>query len=129
VKIKIASKKNIEEAINDVFKKQHQIISLKNLHEVVNSYLKKKLCKVSTSRLKKTIIEMKNIEIKIKKRRIKGKQFSKCPVCGNDLKKIFGIDVFNRKKHIGFRCNHCGFKSGLDYTIPREYIFLKKDLD
>jgi predicted RNA-binding Zn-ribbon protein involved in translation (DUF1610 family) len=126
VKKKIASQKDIEEAINQVFKKQHQIISLKALHELVNNELKKKLCKVSMNKLKKSVIGIKGLEIKIKKRRMKGKQFSKCPVCGNGLDKIFGRDAFNRKKDIGFKCKRCGFKSGLECSYPREYIFLKK---
>ena len=126
MKKKTASQKNIEEAIKEVFKKHRQITSLKSLHEMVNDELKKKLCKVSMNRLKKVVIRTKDIEINIKKRRIKGRQFSKCPVCGNGLEKIFGKDAFNRKKHIGFKCKQCGFKSGLDYTVPREYIFFKR---
>jgi predicted RNA-binding Zn-ribbon protein involved in translation (DUF1610 family) len=126
VKVKKASQKDLEEAINEVFKHYPQISSLKRLHEMVSDELKKKLCKASIGRLKRAVLEMKDVEIKIKKRTIRGKQLSKCPVCGNGFEKIFGVDAFNRKKHIGFKCKECGFKSGLEYTVPREYIFLKR---
>ena len=126
MKEKRPSRKVIEEAINEVFKKHPQIVSLKILHELVNNELKKKMCKVSIVRLKKIVIGMKNIEIKIRIRKIKGKQPSRCPVCGNGLEEIFGIDAFNRKRQIGFKCKQCGFKSDLNYTAPREYVFLRK---
>jgi predicted RNA-binding Zn-ribbon protein involved in translation (DUF1610 family) len=125
VKVKKASQKDLDEAINEVFTRHPQIYSLKSLHQMVNDVLKKKLCKVSIGRLKRVLLGRKDIEIRVKKRTIKGKQLSKCPVCGNELEKVFGVDAFNRKKHIGFKCKECGFKSGLEYTVPREYIFLK----
>ncbi len=115
----------LEEAIKKITSQIHQVNSLNILYKLVkkefgNSY------KFSKERLKRIVFKIENIEVKIKKRIVKNKKPEKCPVCGNGLKKVYGKDVFNRVKHIGFKCDKCNFSMGLECALPVKYIFIKK---
>jgi len=124
-KIAKASREEIEGIISSIFEQKPFVLSLKELHEMVNKKLGNSR-HISLSRLKRIAVSMKGIEVKIKKKIMRGKPKEKCPVCLKDLVKVFGKDVFNRPKHVGFRCKHCGFTCGLEYTLPRQYIFSKR---
>ncbi|MEM5799780.1 MAG: hypothetical protein QXZ43_03920 [Candidatus Aenigmatarchaeota archaeon] len=123
--MKRATKKQIDDAIDKVFQERNYIKTLKQVHEYVNEKIKP--VRISLPRLKKILLKRKDIVVKVKKRELKNKKIENCPVCGCEFEKIFGLDAFGQKRHIGYKCKCCNFKIGLFYSVPYEYLFKRKE--
>lgn len=131
MKSKKTPSKLIIKIIKDILTKKRIVVTLRELHFLVNKELKKQSFSysISPNRVKKLVLEIPDIKVKTKKRRDKKRQIlKKCPVCNNEIIKIFGKNVFGKKIQIGYNCKRCGYSADLLSTIPKEYIFFLKKM-
>ena len=48
---------------------------------------------------------------------------TKCPVCGERVKRLKNMTVFGGTVTLGFKCPKCGYWSGLRRRVPTRYVF------
>jgi len=85
---------------------------------------------LSPRRVKKLVLKIPVIEIRAKTKRIlKKKKLQECPICGGEIRKVFGKNLLNEKIHLGYACKVCGFRTDLKSFVPRRYIFVFKTID
>jgi len=52
---------------------------------------------------------------------------STCPVCSKRMKHIKNLTVYGGSVDLGYRCQRCGYWTGLKSRRPVRYIFTSKD--
>jgi len=50
----------------------------------------------------------------------------RCPVCGSKTKRQRNMTVFGGTVTLGFRCETCGYWTGLKRRVPTRYVFTRK---
>ena len=126
----IPSDKEIEDSLKRVLKKFRTVNTQYKLRELVNKDLNKKKKKfgVSGSRLRNIAIKSDFVKLEIHSREGDPKKImNKCPVCGNNLKRVKNLTIWGGEVTIEFKCNRCGYWTGKKKRIPTRYVFhLKK---
>ena len=122
----ISSDEIIKKGLMNVFKKVHTVNSQKELKILIKKEIKtkKKNYSVSEKRLRNIALETDFIKIDIHSRQgDPNKILSKCPVCGNSLKRVKNLTIWGGEVTIEFRCSKCGYWTGKKKQIPTRYIF------
>ena len=126
------SDKQVESALNKVFKKIHTVSSQSKLKQMVDKELKQNKVKnkigVSPSRLRNIAIASDFVKLEIHSREGDPKKImTKCPVCSSSLKNVKNLTIWGGKVTLEFRCPNCGYWTGKKKRIPTRYVFhLKK---
>jgi len=113
--------------IKEVLKKRGVVESQEDLCFHVLYVLKKydKKYVLSPRRVKELVIKIPNVEIKAKTKKVpKMTKLEKCPICYKKVDKIYGKNLLNKRIHIGYICNRCGYTTDLESFIPMKYIFI-----
>ena len=50
----------------------------------------------------------------------------RCPVCGEKTKRLRNMTVYGGTVTLGYRCDRCGYWTGLKIRVPTRYIFTRK---
>ena len=115
--------------IKEVLRRRGVVQSQEDLCAIVLEKLRKydKAYVLSPRRTKNLVIKIPNIEIKAKTKRVpRMTKLEKCPVCKKKVNKIHGKNLLNKKIHIGYVCERCGYTTDLEAFMPMKYIFLWK---
>ena len=126
------SDKQVENALSNVFKKNHTVTSQSKLKKMVDKELNHSKVKtkfgVSPSRVRSIAIDSDFVKLEIHSREGDPKKImTKCPVCSNVLKKVKNLTIWGGKVTLEFRCSNCGYWTGKKKRIPTRYVFhLKK---
>ena len=122
----IPSDKDIQKALNVVFKKTHIVNSQKELKKLVEKELRTKDKKfgVSGKRLRHLAINSDLINLDIHSREGDPKKIlTKCPVCDSHLKRVKNLTIWGGEVTLEFRCIKCGYWTGKKKRIPKRYTF------
>ena len=115
--------------IKEVMRRRGVVQSQEDLCGIVLEKLRKydKTYVLSPRRTKTLVIKIPNIEIKAKTKKMpRMTRLEKCPVCRRKVSKIHGKNLLNKKIHIGYVCERCGYTTDLEAFMPMKYIFLWK---
>ena len=116
--------------IKEVLRRRGVVQSQEDLCAIVLEKLRKydKAYVLSPRRTKNLVIKIPNIEIKAKTKRVpRMTKLEKCPVCKKKVNKIHGKNLLNKKIHIGYVCDRCGYTTDLESFMPMKYIFILKN--
>ncbi len=116
--------------IKEVMSKRGVVQSQEDLSEIVLERLRKydKNYVLSPRRVKNIVIKIPNIEIKAKTKRVpRMSKLEICPICDKKISKIYGKNLLNKKIHVGYVCDRCGFTTDLEAFMPMKYIFIWKN--
>ena len=115
--------------IKEVLRRRGVVQSQEDLCVIVLEKLRKydKTYVLSPRRTKNLVIKIPNVEIKAKTKRVpKMTKLERCPVCNKKVSKIHGKNLLNKKIHIGYVCERCGYTTDLEAFMPMKYIFIWK---
>jgi len=115
--------------IKEVMRRRGVVQSQEDLCAIVLEKLRKydKTYVLSPRRTKNLVIKIPNIEIKAKTKRMpKMTKLERCPICVKKVSKIHGKNLLNKKIHIGYICERCGYTTDLEAFMPMKYIFIWK---
>ena len=115
--------------IKEVMRRRGVVQSQEDLCAIVLEKLRKydKAYVLSPRRTKTLVIKIPNIEIKAKTKRIpRMTKLEKCPVCVKKVSKIYGKNLLNKKIHIGYVCERCGYTTDLESFMPMKFLFILK---
>ena len=116
--------------IKEVLRRRGVVQSQEDLCAIVLEKLRKydKAYVLSPRRTKNLVIKIPNIEIKAKTKRVpRMTKLEKCPVCKKKVNKIHGKNLLNKKIHIGYVCERCGYTTDLEAFMPMKYVFILKN--
>ncbi len=127
-KYRIPKEEQILEAIEKVFGKRRVVDSQRRLKQLVEKELSnKEKYGVGEVRLRHLTIGIPWLEMEIHYRQSPEKRaLMKCPVCKSKLKKVRNLTVFGGTVTLGFKCETCGYSSGLKRRIPIRYVFTRR---
>jgi len=115
--------------IKEVMRRRGVVQSQEDLCAIALEKLRKydKAYVLSPRRTKNLVIKIPNIDIKAKTKRVpRMTKLEKCPVCRKNVSKIHGKNLLNKKIHIGYVCDRCGYTTDLEAFMPMKYIFIWK---
>lgn len=115
--------------IKEVMRRRGVVQSQEDLSAIVLKKLRKydKSYVLSPRRTKNLVIKIPKIGIKAKTKRVpKMTKLKRCPVCVKKVSKIYGKNLLNKKIHIGYVCERCGYTTDLEAFMPMKYIFIWK---
>jgi hypothetical protein len=126
----IPSDNDIRYALRSVLNKLHFVGSQNKLKYLVLEELNKKEDKfgVTASRIRNIAISSNFVTVDIHSRESDlDKPISKCPVCGDSLRRVKNLTIWGGEVTIRLRCAKCNYWTGKKKRIPTRYIFhLKK---
>ncbi len=127
-KYRIPKEEQILEAIEKVFGKRRVVDSQRRLKQLVEKELSnEEKYGVGEVRLRHLTIGIPWLEMEIHYRQSPEKRaLMKCPVCKSKLKKVRNLTVFGGTVTLGFKCETCGYSSGLKRRIPIRYVFTRR---
>jgi len=129
MKYHIASDEQIRKSLDHVLKKYRTINSQFKLRNLVNDDLKSNRIKytVSPQRLRNIAVQSNFVKLEIHTREGDPKKLmTKCPVCGNTLKRVKNLTIWGGEVTIEFNCARCGYWTGKKKRIPIRYVFHNK---
>ena len=115
--------------IKEVMRRRGVVQSQEDLCAIVLEKLRKydKAYVLSPRRTKNLVIKIPKIEIKAKTKKMpKMTRLEKCPVCKKKVSKIHGKNLLNKRIHIGYVCERCGYTTDLEAFMPMKYIFIRR---
>ena len=122
----IPSDDQVVKAVRKVFKKYRTITSPRHLKALVEKELKtkKKQYHASGPRLRHLVLQSGIANIEIHSREgDPHKLLTRCPVCGQQLKRIKNLTVWGGEVTIEYRCSFCKYWTGKKKRIPTRYVF------
>ena len=122
----IPSDEQVLDVLEKVLKKFRTINSQNKLKRLVTKELstKKKNFGISGSRLRNIAINSDFVKLEIFTREgDPRKLMTKCPVCGNMLKRVKNLTIWGGEVTIEFRCAKCSYWTGKKKRIPIRYVF------
>lgn len=124
-KYQIPKDEQVLSALESVFSAHRSVNSQRRLKKLVESELSnEENYRVGEVRLRHLAIDVPWIDIEIYCRVSPEKRaLVKCPVCKGRLKKVRNLTVFGGTVTLGFKCEKCGYSSGLRRRIPILYVF------
>ncbi len=126
---KIAKKETIKDLVREVLKRRLVVESQEELCELVLMELRKEDegYSLSPARVRDVALELSEITVKAKTRRAAGiEKPERCPVCGGKISEVKTKNLRGEEIAVGYKCESCGFRSGLEAFAPRKYVFLWK---
>lgn len=82
----------------------------------------------SPKRLRRTIYDIKEIEVSIRYTKKKMRTTKDCPICGSKLFRVRNMNLEGKRKTLGHKCKLCGYNSTRDGK-PLIYTFRLKNHD
>lgn len=127
-KYRIPKDEQILEAIEKVFGKRRVVDSQRGLKQLVEKELgNKEKYGVGGVRLRHLTIGIPWLEMEIHYRESAERRAPyRCPVCKSKLKKVRNLTIFGGTVTLGFKCETCGYSSGLKRRIPIRYVFTRR---
>ena len=126
----IPSDEHITEALKKVLTDYRTISTQNKLQELVKNELKttKQEFGVSGHRLRFLALQSGLVDLEIHTREgDPHKALTKCPVCGDILKRVKNLTIWGGEVTIEFSCPSCRYWTGKKKRIPTRYVFhLKK---
>ncbi len=118
----------IRAAISRVFQTRHEVSSQRALKRLVEREVRgSENFRVGEERIRRLAIESGLTRLEIRAREADERRgLTKCPVCGERVKRIKNMTVFGGTVTLGFRCPKCGYWSGLRRRVPTRYVFHRR---
>jgi predicted RNA-binding Zn-ribbon protein involved in translation (DUF1610 family) len=126
---KIPPKDKLIELIKQAVSTRIKIDSQEELADLVLFQLRKedKKFTLSPTRAKRIALEIPEIEVRAKTKRVIGLQkIERCPICESQIIERRVKNLVNRDIVIGYKCTKCGYESDLEAFMPMKYIFVWK---
>ena len=117
----------IKAALARVFQTRHEVPSQRALKRLVERDLRgSENFRVGGERVRHLAIDSGLIGLEIHTRESEQKKgLTKCPVCGERVKRLKNMTVFGGTVTLGFKCPKCGYRSGLRRRVPTRYVFTR----
>jgi hypothetical protein len=119
----------IIEAIKDALQRHGVISSQKKMTELVLRELRRHDSDyvVGEQKVRRLTIknDLANIQIHGRDTRAKTSAGA-CPVCGGKTKRIRNLTVYGGTVTVGYKCDTCGYWTGLRQRVPTLYVFSPK---
>ena len=118
----------IRAAISRVFQTRHEVPSQRALKRLVEREVRgSENFRVGGARVRRLVIDSGLVGVEIHARESEEKKgLTRCPVCGERVKKLKNMTVFGGTVTLGFKCPRCGYWSGLRRRIPTRYVFRRR---
>ena len=102
--------------------------SQRKLKRLVEKELKaEEVFKVGGERLRRIAIDSKLFDLRILTRETEKRKSSvNCPVCASRLRRLRNMTVFGGTVTLGYKCETCGYWTGLRRRVPVRYIFTRR---
>ena len=102
--------------------------SQRKLKRLVEKELKaEEVFKVGRQRLRRIAINSRLFDLRILTRETEQrKSLVKCPVCTSRLRRLRNMTVFGGTVTLGYKCETCGYWTGLRRRVPVRYVFMRK---
>ena len=129
MKYHIASEEQIQKSLKKILNQYRIVNSQLKLKELITKDLRTKKVKygVSGQRIRDIAIKSNFVKLEIHTREGDPKKLlTKCPVCGNTLKRVKNLTIWGGEVTIEFNCSRCGYWTGKKKRIPTRYVFHKK---
>ena len=125
---RIPSDDVVRAALTRVFQTRHEVTSQRTLKRLVQRDLKgTENFRVGEGRVRHLAIDSGLIALEIRARESREKKgITRCPVCGERVKKLKNMTVFGGTVTLGFKCPRCGYWSGLRRRVPTRYVFRRR---
>ncbi len=124
---RIPSSEQIRAAIVRVFQTRHEVTSQRALKRLVEKDLRgSENYRVGEGRVRHVAIDSGLVTLQIHTREADQKKgLTKCPVCGERVKRLKNMTVWGGTVTLGFKCPKCGYWSGLRRRVPVRYVFTR----
>jgi hypothetical protein len=125
----IASDEQIQISLEKILNQYRTVTSQSRLRDLITKDLGTKKIRygVSGSRIRDIAIKSNFVKLEIHTREGDPKKLmTKCPVCGNTLKRVKNLTIWGGEVTIEFNCSRCGYWTGKKKRIPTRYVFHKK---
>jgi len=124
---RIPSEEQIRAAIARVFQTRHEVASQRALRHLVERELRgSENFRVGEERVRHIAIDSGIVVLQIHTREADQKRgLTKCPVCGERVKRLKNMTVWGGTVTLGFKCPKCGYWSGLRRRVPVRYVFTR----
>ncbi len=124
---RIPSDELIRAAIARVFQTRHEVTSQRALKRLIERDLRgSENFRVGEERVRHLAIDSGLVGLEIHTRESEQKRgLTKCPVCGERVKRLKNMTVFGGTVTLGFKCPKCGYRSGLRRRVPIRYVFTR----
>ena len=128
VEYRIPSDDRIRASLVRVFSTRHEVNSQRHLKRLVEKDLKgEEVFRVGGPRLRQLAIDSGLVDLEIHCREtIEMRSMVKCPVCGERLQRVRNMTVFGGTVTLGYRCDRCGYWTGLRKRVPTRYVFTRR---
>jgi hypothetical protein len=126
----IPSTEQIKNALNKVLKEFRTVQSQNKLRKLIIKKLntKKEKYGLTGGRLRNIAIHSDFVKLEIHSREGDPRKImTRCPVCGNNLKRVKNLTIWGGEVTIEFSCNKCGYWTGKKKRIPTRYVFHLKN--
>ena len=117
----------IKAALARVFQTRHEVTSQRALKRLIERDLRgPENFRVGEERVRHLAIDSGLVTLEIHTREAdQRKSLTKCPVCGERVKRLKNMTVFGGTVTLGFKCPKCGYRSGLRRRVPIRYVFTR----
>src|SRR2546422_1753827 len=107
---------------------RHEVSSQRALKRLIEREVRgSENFRVGEERIRRLAIESGLTRLEIHAREANEKRgLTKCPVCGERVKRLKNMTVFGGTVTLGFKCPKCGYWSGLRRRVPTRYVFHRK---
>ena len=118
----------VRASLTRVFQTRHEVTSQRALRRLVEWDLRgSENFRVGEERVRRLAIDSGLVGIEIHTRETTEKRgITKCPVCGERVKRLKNMTVFGGTVTLGFKCPRCGYWSGLKRRVPTRYVFRRR---
>ena len=125
---RIPSDDVVRAALTRVFQTRHEVPSQRALKRLVEREVRgSENFRVGGGRVRRLVIDSGLVGVEIHARESGEKKgLTRCPVCGERVKKLKNMTVFGGTVTLGFKCPRCGYWSGLRRRIPTRYVFRRR---
>lgn len=122
----IPSDDQIQKSLKIVLNKYRTVNSQSKLKNLIvkDLNIKKINYGVTGQRIRNIAVKSDFVKIEIHTREGDPKKImTRCPVCGNTLKRVKNLTIWGGEVTIEFSCSRCGYWTGKKKRIPTRYVF------
>ena len=125
---RIPKDENVLAALRRATAVKPTVDSQRKLKRLVEKELKAaEVFKVGGERLRRIAIDSKLFDLRILTRETgKRKSSVNCPVCASRLRRQRNMTVYGGTVTLGYKCETCGYWTGLRRRVPVRYIFTRR---
>ncbi len=125
---KIVPKLKVSDAIKQVLQTRQKVESQELLARLALKILRRenKNYSLTPIRVKRIALEIPDIEVKAKTKKVSKYKLKNCPICESKILPLTVKNLLNKETVIGHQCSKCGYQSDLEAFVPMKYSFLWK---